>query len=299
MASQYRARAERGDADAQYHLGWANYYGSGVPQDYAEAIRWFRKSAEQGTAKAQYALGYSYFYGRGVPQDLAESTRWDRKAADQGYPQAECQLASLYYEGQAVPQDLAESIRWYRKCANHGDVTGQRSLGYLYDHGEGVPRDSVEAARWYRKAAEQGDLAAEVCLAAAYRKGQGVPQSYIQATRWYLAIAASTAPRCARRMGWIPFVALFVLIGVILVPERLWGRFLWMSWALMSIACAAYAFHLVSREVCSGWWRVFGIGALGVLSALSASCAVYGAIHPRKRGVDPGQHSEAPRESPG
>src|SRR5258706_13016366 len=78
-ARQYRARAEHGDTDAQYHLGSAYYYGRGVPQDYAEAIRWFRKSAEQGIAKAQYALGYSYFYGQGVPQDLAEAIRWDRK----------------------------------------------------------------------------------------------------------------------------------------------------------------------------------------------------------------------------
>ena len=31
--------------------------GDGVPQDYKEAVKWFRLSAEQGNAKAQSNLG--------------------------------------------------------------------------------------------------------------------------------------------------------------------------------------------------------------------------------------------------
>jgi TPR repeat protein len=31
--------------------------GQGVPQDYATAVRWYRKAAEQGYAKAQFNLG--------------------------------------------------------------------------------------------------------------------------------------------------------------------------------------------------------------------------------------------------
>jgi hypothetical protein len=60
------------------------YYGRGVPSDYAEAARWYRKAAEQGYARAQYDLGYMYFYGRGVSQDRKEANRWFAKAADQG-----------------------------------------------------------------------------------------------------------------------------------------------------------------------------------------------------------------------
>jgi TPR repeat protein len=50
--------------------------GRGVPQDYAEAVRWYRKAADQGYAKAQYNLGNMYWYGRGVPQDSAQAERW-------------------------------------------------------------------------------------------------------------------------------------------------------------------------------------------------------------------------------
>ena len=50
-----RARAEAGDATAQLDLGLMYGTGRGVPQDFAEAVGWYRKAAEQGTALAQFA----------------------------------------------------------------------------------------------------------------------------------------------------------------------------------------------------------------------------------------------------
>ena len=52
-----RARAEAGDADAQFTLGGMYADGTGVPQDDAEAVRWYRLAAAQGLAFAQYSLG--------------------------------------------------------------------------------------------------------------------------------------------------------------------------------------------------------------------------------------------------
>ena len=48
-----RHAAEQGDADAQFTLGFRYEYGLGVPQDDAEAVRWYRLAAEQGNASAQ------------------------------------------------------------------------------------------------------------------------------------------------------------------------------------------------------------------------------------------------------
>ena len=56
-----------------------------MPQDDAEAVRWFRLAAEQGDATAQNNLGVRYGTGRGVPQDDAEAVRWYRLAAEQGH----------------------------------------------------------------------------------------------------------------------------------------------------------------------------------------------------------------------
>ena len=58
--------------------------GQGVPQDYAEAVKWYRLAAEQGYAAAQYNLGVMYDNGQGVPQDYAEAVKWYRLAAEQG-----------------------------------------------------------------------------------------------------------------------------------------------------------------------------------------------------------------------
>ena len=49
--------AEQGDAEAQYKLGFMYEGSDSVPEDYAEAAKWYRKAAEQGHVEAQYGLG--------------------------------------------------------------------------------------------------------------------------------------------------------------------------------------------------------------------------------------------------
>ena len=50
--------------------------GEGVPQDYVEAMKWYRKAAEQGLVVAQGVLGWMYGSGEGVPQDEVEAYAW-------------------------------------------------------------------------------------------------------------------------------------------------------------------------------------------------------------------------------
>src|SRR5271157_5210259 len=61
--------AQQGDKISQTRLGEMYLYGKGVPQDYAEAVKWFRKAAEQGHVEAYYTLGCMYDEGMGLPQD--------------------------------------------------------------------------------------------------------------------------------------------------------------------------------------------------------------------------------------
>ncbi len=82
------ARAEQGYAQAQSNLGFMYDKRQGVPQDYAEAVGWYRKAAAQGYAKAQYNLGLMYENGEGVPQDYAQAHMWFNLAAAQGDEEA-------------------------------------------------------------------------------------------------------------------------------------------------------------------------------------------------------------------
>ena len=118
-----RARADAGEASAQFNLGLMYTEGRGVPQDDAEAIAWYRRSTEQGHADAQFNLGWMYANGRGVPQDDAEAIAWYRRSAEQGHADAQVNLGGMYAEGRGVPQDDAEAHTWLNLAASR--LTGE------------------------------------------------------------------------------------------------------------------------------------------------------------------------------
>ena len=62
--------------------------GKGVPQDYAEAVKWYRLSADQGNADAQYNLALMYHKGQGVPQDNVMAHMWYNIASANGHSKA-------------------------------------------------------------------------------------------------------------------------------------------------------------------------------------------------------------------
>ena len=55
-----------------------------MPQDYVEAVKWFRKAADQGDAKAQFNLGECYYIGNGVPEDDVKAYMWFNLSSVQG-----------------------------------------------------------------------------------------------------------------------------------------------------------------------------------------------------------------------
>ena len=86
---ELRALAEQGDAGAQFTLGLRCQFGLGVPEDNAEAVRWYRLAANQGLSWAQHSLGVMYDNGRGVPQDDTEAVRVE-PCCHQFRPSAPC-----------------------------------------------------------------------------------------------------------------------------------------------------------------------------------------------------------------
>ena len=51
-----RRIAEQGNVDVQFNFGDIYARGDGVPENLAEAVKWFRLVAEQGHADAQFSL---------------------------------------------------------------------------------------------------------------------------------------------------------------------------------------------------------------------------------------------------
>ena len=153
--------AQQGDAGAQFLLGSRYDHGQGVPEDDAQAARWYRLAAQQGHASAQYYLGYKLAQGEGVTRDAVEAILWLRKAAGQGHAAAQYRLGAKYFNDEEAPADKAAAARWLRAAAEQGHAIAQYYLGYMYAQGEGVPRDNAKAIRWYRLAAERGHTGAQ------------------------------------------------------------------------------------------------------------------------------------------
>ena len=194
-------KAEKGDAEAQFTLGRRYEKGDGRAQDYAGAVKWYRKAAEQGNAVAENNLGAIYYKGEGVPQDYIEALKWYQKAAEQGIAAAQSSLGWMYEKGIGVPQNYVEALKWHQKAAEQGNAASQDNLGWMYEKGVGVPQDNVEALKWYLKAAEQGNADAQDNLGICYSVGIGVPKDYESAYFWFSLAADQGATNAIGRQS--------------------------------------------------------------------------------------------------
>lgn len=118
--------------------------------------------AEGGDALAQYNLGILHDTGQGVPQDHAEAARWYRQAGEQDHPDALYNLGLLHFEGKGVAMDRGEALRLYRLAARQGEPESVSSIGYLYLQGIEVEKDPVEAMAHFLLAAERGSQTGEM-----------------------------------------------------------------------------------------------------------------------------------------
>jgi TPR repeat protein len=91
--------------------------GQGVPQDYAEAVKWFRLAAERGDANAQYALGLMYERGHGVSQDYILTHMWFDLSAAQGTQIAVTSRDRI--ERQMAPAQIAEAQKLAHDWKGH------------------------------------------------------------------------------------------------------------------------------------------------------------------------------------
>ena len=157
-----KAKAEKGDATAQYILGACYAHGKGVEKDYAEAVNWWRRAAEQNYFPAQYSLGGCYANGQGVSKNSTEAVKWYRKAAEQNHAPAQFNLGRSYDNGEGVEKDYAEAVKWYRKAAEQNDALAQYNLGGFYAQGQGVEKDYSEAYAWYNLASKTDEDATKI-----------------------------------------------------------------------------------------------------------------------------------------
>jgi len=92
--------------------------GRGVPQDFKEAVRWWRAASEQGHADAQSNLGVMYTNGQGVPQDYIQAHMWYNLAASGRRDDDDRKMAAKNRDSIAekmTPEQIAEAQRLARE----------------------------------------------------------------------------------------------------------------------------------------------------------------------------------------
>lgn len=114
----WRPRAEAGDADAQYGIGWMYHNGYGLAIDDEEASAWWELASHQGHIDATFALGMLYGLGEGpVKRDMPRAVGYYHQAANDGHEDARLLLRTLMAEGDDAARALMQQLLDEEKVA--------------------------------------------------------------------------------------------------------------------------------------------------------------------------------------
>lgn len=127
-----RVQAEKGDVEAQFALAQAYDRGREVPDDKAEAVRWYTRAAEQGDAFSQYLLGNNAWNGTGMLKSESAAVQWWQRAAAQGFAPAQSSLGKVLLTGsQNVRPDKTQAYVWLTLSAGQGDQEADQQRAAL------------------------------------------------------------------------------------------------------------------------------------------------------------------------
>jgi TPR repeat protein len=125
--------------------------------DYVDAFQRFSNEAGKGNAEAQYWLGYMNELGLGTGRDLQKAMALYRQAAGKNVVAAELRLGELYLHGNYVPPDSASAKSYLEHAAYQGEPHAAMLLGEMYANGLGTTPDPAKAYAWSEVATIEGD----------------------------------------------------------------------------------------------------------------------------------------------
>lgn len=164
-------KAENGDPDAQYTIGWRHSQGIGGVMNYFEAVKWWLKAADNGHVKAMFEIGNCYEAGLGgLPKDYKYAIDYWKAAIDRGYNDTEklgigyYKLGLQYKQGIGVQKNAHEAVRLWENAVQYGNSDAMYKLAQCYKYGKGVEQDNSKAVSLFQMAAEHGNEDAKIAL---------------------------------------------------------------------------------------------------------------------------------------
>jgi TPR repeat protein len=105
--TQQATAAPKAAAPGTPQTGW-DAFGRG---DYKGALEVWQPLAEKGDVAMQLLVGSIYDFGQGVPQDDAEAVKWYQRAAEQGSAKGQFQVGAVYARSPQI-KDPVQAYKW-------------------------------------------------------------------------------------------------------------------------------------------------------------------------------------------
>ena len=182
----YKERPKQALMTVEEKRKWGQYYlfAPADRQDFSKANELLTEAANAGDPAAMFSLATMYRDGRGVPNDDAEAFKWYQRAADAGDPTSAVVVADSFRLGKGVARDDKKSLSYYKAAAELGDSNGMYSYGVFLANGIGAARDDLEGAKWLKRAADLGNQWGQFYIGYVYLSGRGVPADVAEAVRY-------------------------------------------------------------------------------------------------------------------
>ena len=117
--------ADKGEVRAYYWLGRLYATGAGLPQNYDQALKWYREGAAHGDPSALYALGDAYQKGQGVASDTTQALLWYMLSARGGDKNAGDRITEL--SASADPATISEAQQFANAWQHYTHVEWKHS----------------------------------------------------------------------------------------------------------------------------------------------------------------------------
>ena len=175
-----------------------NVYG-GVFGERDPLVKSKRRLAEAGDANAQFWLAKAYYWGRGgMPINFTRALRHNRMAASQKHADALQFMAILYAKGHGVAVNNKIGLEYSTKAAKLGNTAALNTIGYYHER----QGDYITALKNFKKAAGANNSYGHYNIALLYSDGLGtLMQDSTKALKHYRAAADLGHPSCLLMMG--------------------------------------------------------------------------------------------------
>ncbi len=147
--NERKAKAGKGDGEAQLRLGVEYALGLGVTKDYREATNWLTKALSNGQPNALVFLSEAYAAPGSIRFDQQKALEFARRAVKEGG--AYLVLAGFYEEVTSPLHDPKRAFEITRRFSEAGDAWATAELGVKYIEGVGVATNTTEGVRWLRQ----------------------------------------------------------------------------------------------------------------------------------------------------